>query len=103
MANESNLKVTTVHEPGNWEEVWHQHSLDPDRIEVQDLNKIPHSKVTLYKEPTLKGKQGQEAIGKLVEMCYLAEYGDYMVGEYKRLYIPQEYNSTQKLGITSIH
>ncbi len=48
------------------------------KIELATLNKILHSKVILYKEPSLIEKEGQEAIRKLVEMRYLADYGDYM-------------------------
>ncbi len=55
------------------------------RIELATPNKILHSKVILYKEPTLKEKEGQEAIRKLVEMRYLADYGDYMAEHCKRL------------------
>lgn len=54
------------------------------KIELATLNKILHSKVILYKEPTLKEKEGQEAIRKLVEMRYLADYGDYMAEQCKQ-------------------
>ena len=54
------------------------------RIELATLNRILHSKVILYKEPTLKEKEAQEAIRKLVEMRYLADYGDYMAEQCKR-------------------
>ena len=54
------------------------------KIELATLNRILHSEVILYKEPSLIEKEGQEAIKKLVEMRYLADYGDYMAEQYKR-------------------
>ena len=54
------------------------------RIQLVTLNKILHAKVILQEEPTSKEKEGQEAIRKLVEMRYLADYGDYMAEQCKR-------------------
>ena len=103
ITNESNLKVTTVHELDTQEGAWYRHSPSSNEMKVQDLNKILHSKVILYKEPILTAKEGQEAIRKLLEMRYLANHGDYMAEKCERLYIPRTYKSTQKLVITSIH
>ena len=54
------------------------------KIELATLNRILHSKVILFKQPSKEELEGQAAVKELIQFRYYADYGDYMAETCKR-------------------